>query len=183
VLTLAESNAWQCVRCGRGSPDIRDEAAHLDAHRRLERDRAVVTWELLVHRLTIHGPQRRRKSAERPLMLSILAALLLALLLLSMKSGGEILDNPVRETAPATTAEVTVANTPTTTARPSPQTVPDRPVPFVPPVPVATGVVPSPPAISKPLAAGPTSSTTTPAEPVDPPHLVELCLLRLCLTV
>jgi hypothetical protein len=186
VLTLGEQDVWQCPRCRRGSPDIRDEAAHLDAHRRLERDLTLVTWEVLVHRLTRPGPEsgdgRRRRT---PLLLAVVAAMLLLSLLLSVDAG-EVLPGQATETpAPTPTTAAPVPSAPTIAVRSSvDEARAERPPPSVPPVTVETGPsASSPPAISTPPPAAAAPPTTTPAEPVDQPHLLELCLSSLCLAV
>ena len=185
VLTLGEQDVWQCARCGRGSPDMRDEAAHLDAHRRLERDRTLLTWELLVHRLTRQDADRGERNRDpAPLILAIFAAALLGSLLLSVRAGGQLPGGAGETTAPTTTA-LAAPNTPPTSTRSSlPEALVGRPPASVPPVSVDARPPPSsPPAISNPLAAGPTPPTTTPTEPADRPYLLELCLPSLCLAV
>ncbi len=118
MLTLGEQDVWQCPRCGRGSPDVRDEAAHLDAHRLLERDRALMTWELLVHRLTPHRADRGERSrGPAPLVLSVLAAMLLASVLLSVHAGERLPAGGNETAAPTTSGQVATPDTPTTTAR------------------------------------------------------------------
>ena len=185
VLTLGEQDVWQCPRCGRGSPDIRDEAAHLDAHRRLERDPTLVTWELLVHRLTRSGRERGNRSRRRAsLVLSVLGAVLLGSLLLSVRTG-DVRGGRAKETVPAPTIEAAPDNTPTTAARSSSgETLAAPPPPSVPPTNVEAAVPPSsPPAISQPLTAGLTPPTTTPPPPADRDHLVQLCVPSLCLGI
>ena len=187
MLTLGEQAVWQCPRCGRGSPDSRDEAAHLDAHRRLERDRTVVTWEVLAHRLTRPGPESSDPNRRRvPLLLSVLAVLLLGSLLLSVRTGEVLPGRATEPPVPAAVPDTATATTPTTATGPTAgEARAGRPPLSVPPLNVQTRPPPtSPPAISQPLTAGATPPTTTPPEPVDPPHLLELCLPPvLCLEV
>ena len=185
MLTLGEQDVWQCSRCGRGSPDIRDEAAHLDAHRRLERDPTLVTWEVLVHRLT--RPQRKSADSPRrrtPLLLSVVAAMLLLSLLLSVDAGEVLPGQATEAPAPTPTTAAPVPSTPSTPRSSVEAARAERPPPSVPPVHVETGASTSSPApISAPLPAAATPPPTTPAEPLDQPHLLELCLPSLCLRV
>ena len=187
VLTLGEQDVWQCARCGRGSPDIRDEAAHLDAHRRLERDRTVVTWEVLAHRLTRPEPESSDRNRRRaPLLVSAVAALLLGSLLLSIRTSEDPRGRAEEIPTPAPVPEAAVPAPPTTVTPSTAGETPLGPPPLsVPPANVETGPPStSPPAVSQPLTAGPAPPTPTPAQPVDQPHLLELCLPPvLCLAV
>jgi hypothetical protein len=45
VARAGDVDVWQCALCGRGSPDARDEVAHVDAHLRLRRDPFAERWD------------------------------------------------------------------------------------------------------------------------------------------
>ena len=191
MLTLGEveQDVWHCPRCGRGSPDARDEAAHLDAHRRLERDLTVVTWEILVHRLTRpereHGDRNHRRSALVP---AVLAAVLLGSLLLSLRTAEVLPERAQESTTPTSPTPTAIADPPTDASRSTADEglsgpPPPSPAPRV-GVDVQAEAPPEPStAIFQPPLAGPTPSTTPQAAPVEGEHLLQLCIPSFCLSV
>ena len=180
-----------CPECGHGSPEIRDERAHLDAHRQL---RAFFQeWDAG----TESGKSKGRRSRRR--LACLYAAVALVVVFLSVgvfsrinrDSGGQrasvppivipdaAMIAPALPTAPVPIPVVTLTEPPA--ARPPQASPATSPAPtntvrgdsFVPPPASAAGPRPAPP------------PATVPPPVVAPatPHVLHLCLLGICVTV
>ncbi len=196
-------NTWTCPTCHHGSPDPRDELAHLDAHRQLGRflrewDEAVVSDRLR---------ERRRHPAVGALTGLVVLAIVVAGILFSglIRIGGS--SNHVAGPVPASIAPAPAPTQPPPAEASVPVTPqvtpadPPRPAPQTPPVAAATAaaapaVVPAPSAtradagvISVAASTPPASGATTTlkslrdAATLAPTHLLEICLLGTCLTI
>lgn len=190
-----------CPECGHGSPELRDERAHLDAHRQLQA--FFREWDAGTAPEPVDvGRTRRRKL--------VVAVILVLVLLASVGVFAKINRTPdaFRATVPARTAPVDdparqsqaarpaqpVAGTVAPPAAPAQSARPVTPAPpsaSVPapvldleiPVPVS---VPSTGGLSPPVAApapGPASVPEVTPNAPPPPHLLSLCILGICLDV
>lgn len=188
VLSAATA-VWMCPECGHGSPDIRDERAHLDAHRQL---RAFFQeWD----EGTASGQERGRRSKRRLVLLYTAFALLLVMvsaLLFSRINGDSagarasvptiaVPDKTVVPPAPPTTAA------PARSADPAPTVVPQprRSAPQSAAVTetVAEGFVPPVAAPEPPQSAAAPATVLPQVVAPSNPHLLQLCLVGICLTV
>ena len=169
-------NAWTCPTCRHGSPDPRDELAHLDAHRQL--GQFFQEWDAAV------ASDRGRRRATKPLGV-VLAALVAAVALVAGAVFWGLIDrSDTARPAPRPPAEVTV-DSPSLAApvppapAPVPQPVPATPEPAAavePPPPEAPAPAASPnqasrrgaaPAVGSP--AGPVAAAAGAGSPVDEP--------------
>ena len=191
----AAAPVWMCPECGHGSAELRDERAHLDAHRQL---RAFFEeWETG----TATEPVGGGGSGRRTMLVAAVAAVLALLLSVSAFSRINRTPDGLRDTGPATVVPgaeqaqpVAEVVPPAPTARPadlSPAapaqtTRAAAPVRAVPP-PVTDQVAPAPVSTPAPDRAatvpppGPASGGYV--SPAPPSHLLSACVLGICLHV
>lgn len=200
-------NTWTCPTCRHGSPDPRDEVAHLDAHRQLgqflrEWDAAVVS-------------DRRKQRGRRPVALVLGAsAVVVAVVVTALVSwglngtGGSA--RPATRPVPGGVAAAPAQPQPAPTVEPAPspeqaqapttapgaaETAPSTPQPASPSSPVVrprAAVAPSPPvpansadpssSVDAPPASSATIGTSASKEPTAGPRLAApTYLLKVCL--
>ena len=179
-----------CPECGHGSSEIRDERAHLDAHRQL---RAFFQeWDAG----TESGQAKARRSRRRLAGLYAAVALVLVLLIvgtfsrITRDSGAHRTSAPaivipdatmIPPAPPAPTAPPAVSPTAPPAGRTAPAARPTSPAP------TNTGrdgsFVPSPASAAEPQR--PVAPATVPPQVVVPatPHVLSVCLLGICLNV
>ena len=190
----AAAVVWMCPECGHGSSEIRDERAHLDAHRQLQA--FLQEWDAG----TESGQGRRRRSQRRLVLLYTAVALLVLLASVGLFARVNSEPGDRRSTVPTIVvpdATVVPPTTPTT-AVPTRKTAPvardaTPTVRSTPASPAATAAqaVTAADSIVAPRASAPAQPTAAPVAvppptavgPTPPPHLLQLCLLGLCLTV
>jgi hypothetical protein len=191
VLQGTAAAVWICPQCGHGSPDPRDERAHLDAHRQLQAFFA--QWDAGTAPEPV-APTRRRPTLYAACALAVL--LVWSLTVFShvnrADDAGRALPAPAAAPVteprrisppPAVTNDVPpAAATPSRSgssaassparqsAAPSSSTATDD---GLAPPPVATTPTTSAPAAANPPVSGPPA----------PHHVVSLCVLDICLTV
>ena len=193
----AAAPVWMCPECGHGSSELRDERAHLDAHRQL---RAFFQeWEAGTTPEPVNGGGRPGR--WRMLVVVAVAAVLVLLLSVSVFSRINRTPDAFRDTVPATVVPGTERSQPVTgvvtpgptspptdpaLAAPARATRPAAPVRAV-PAPVSDQVVPAP--VTTP-APGPAATVPTPGpssgqygSPRAPSHLLSACVLGICLHV
>jgi len=196
-------NTWTCPTCRHGSPDPRDELAHLDAHRQLSR--FFDEWDDAV--VADRNKERDRRSS--PLVVAGLAVLVVlvagAVFWSFHRSGGQSgpvagsiiptprsIPTPTPAPASGLTPQGPTAPDASQLTPPAPQQVslpsPARTAPVV--APAAPAAVPAavtspPPAPSPPVPAGTGSPKfgyvgfPAPA----PTYLLQVCVLGTCLTI
>ena len=191
----AAAPVWMCPECGHGSAELRDERAHLDAHRQL---RAFFQeWESG----STPEPVGDGRAGRRRVLVAAVAAVLVLLLSVSVFSRINRTPDAFRDTVPETVlpgAEpqpVTGVVTPGPTARPAdpspagaaPTARPAAPLRGV-SAPVSDQVVP--PQVSSIPAPGPAATVPPPGRssgesvsPSAPSHLLSACVLGICLHV
>lgn len=111
--------AWACPECGHGSPEPRDQQAHLDAHRQLRQ--FFREWDAAA------AADRR---SRRPLVigsLALVAAIALAVLALLRVSGGGDEAPPFRPALPTPGPEAPRAAAPPPAAAPASPAQPELP--------------------------------------------------------
>ena len=191
----AAAPVWMCPQCGHGSSELRDERAHLDAHRQL---RAFFQeWEAGTTPEPVHGGGRPGR--WRTLVVAVATVLVL---LLSVGVFSRINQTPdaFRDTVPATVVPgarppvegVVTPAPPSRPADPSPAAPaqtgrPTAPVAAI-PAPVSNQVVPAPvPSTPAPAPAAtvppPVPSSGEFEPPRAPAHLLSACVLGICLYI
>lgn len=190
--------AWVCPDCGHGSPEPRDERAHLDAHRQLRQ--FLDGWDAAA--AADRNAERRKRL--RPVLLGIaalVAALVVSVAVLLRLTGGEPVAPPA---APRPVPEVPVPQADVPPPAPAPAPVPadgsgvpptrsersgngtgSRTRPVTGPADTADSGI-APPLAPAPAPAAPVAVATVPAAAAPAPaHLlaVDLCLLGICLSV
>ena len=194
----AAAPVWMCPECGHGSSELRDERAHLDAHRQL---RAFFQeWEAGTTPERVRGGGR---PGRLKMLVAAMAAVLVLLISVSVFSRVNRTPDAFRDTVPATV--VPDARPPVEGATPAPPSRPVDPSPAAPaqtarpaapvravPAPVSEQVVPaqvSPtpapiPAASPPVPSAGSGQYVSPSVPPGAaPHLLSVCVLGICLTV
>ncbi len=178
---------WLCPKCGHGSPDPRDERAHLDAHRQL---RAFFEeWEAGTEPELV--PAARRRSV---LYAGCALLVLLAWSLTVFSNINRATDIPRSvlppAAAPAASREQVATPPAVTAAAPPPASTPaarsgspstsSSTARSATAVPAPAGFVPPSAVVAlAPTPADPAAVTTPPA----PQHLLSLCVLGVCLTL
>ncbi len=205
MLRATAAAVWLCAECGHGSPDPRDERAHLDAHRQLRaffeewdagtatpptesvrraRGRSLVYAAgvlavLLVWSLTVFSHVNRAKDGPRATLPPAAAPAPAG----GQSSGGrQVLTPPavsdVRPAAPA--APAATAATAATIAAPATTTPPPAVAASTAP---PTAAAPSAGVSPAPTTAAPPAPDPVIAAPPAPAHLLSVCLLGICVTV
>jgi hypothetical protein len=201
LTTVTERQVWTCPMCGHGSPEPRDEAAHLDAHR--HQGQFFEDWEGAVR-----SDRARERRGTAVIVLAGLVALVLvvvgAVSLLRLGRDESVSGPPAGAGAPAASAPVAPPEgaapptSPTGPSTPPPPAAAPQPAPATP----ATGtggVAPTTPAAVAPPAAGSSSSSSpsssaaagragasasVPApEPPYQPHVLDVWLLNIHLVI
>jgi hypothetical protein len=199
VLQDTAAAAWLCPQCGHGSPEPRDERAHLDAHRQLQA--FFEEWDAGT------APEPVAPARSRSVLYAACALAVLAVWSLTVFSHVNRADDALRA-APAPAA-APAAHQPSEPRQVTPPPAVTNEVPPAPPTATRSGSSLSSPAPARPPAvasseaaiaisppgvpaaatgnAAPTSSAPPADAPVvlppAPQHLVSLCLLDICLTV
>ena len=195
VLGPAAEAVWMCPECGHGSSELRDERAHLDAHRQLR-----VFFQQWEAGTTPEPVDDRRPRRWRTLVAAI-AAVLVLLFSVSVFSRINQAPDAFRATVPATVVPDTERSQPVTgVVTPAPSARPADPSPAAPvqtarpaapvravPTPVSDQVVPAPVSTPAPDPAAtvpaPGSSSGGYVAPTAPAHLLSACLLGICLHI
>ena len=200
VAAPQQEMAWVCPVCGHGSPEPRDEQAHLDAHRQLER--FIADWDAAAAADQAAERDRRR----RPLYFAVVVVVVVALAVMALQGIGGNDVTPSVPTAPGVGAEPPPGGFAPRPgfgtgdpSAPGGGPAPDAASPASPSG--GTPLTPSPsPSPSSPANGGPAGgdqapSTASPANPVpplppattagsQPPVTIRGCLLRLvCVTL
>jgi hypothetical protein len=175
--------AWVCPECGHGSPEPRDQRAHLDAHRQLRQ--FIDDWDAAAASDRVVKGRRRR----RPVVYAVVVLVVLLLAAAGVRTGRRHDVVPPTGAGPLPAVDVPVP------AGPPQSSGPVRPPAVVPPAPSA-GPAPAraepapapadagfagPPVVTQPAPTAP----ATPAQPVAgsprrPDIVVDACLLSLC---
>lgn len=185
---------WMCPECGHGSPEMRDERAHLDAHRQLQA--FFREWESRTS-----APVEARRSWWPKVVVALVVVLVL---LASVGVFARINRAPdaVRATVPARVAPVddlprrpeAVPPAPTAAVPVPPPAAPAQAARAVTPAPSPAAHAPSAPVVEVEVLAPSTPAPILPvaapapgphvAPTVPPaPHLLSLCILGICLDV
>ncbi len=207
--SAATRNAWTCPTCRHGSPDPRDELAHLDAHRQL--GQFLKEWDAAVE------SDRKEERGRRPVIVALVGLLVVAVVVAGTvflgvgrpgrSSGhvaglvpGSIVPSPPpalapgpAPTPPSPEAPVPAQVTPPETPADVPPSAPQSPAsvsatatavaaPSAAPADAPVTAVPAPP------TPAPASTTTLKSLRSGPPapapaYLLEVCLLGSCLTI
>jgi len=201
-------NAWTCPTCRHGSPDPRDELAHLDAHRQL--GQFLEEWDAAVE------SDRKKERGRRPVIVAMVGLLVVAVVVAGTVFLG--LDRPGRSSGHvAGPVPGSIVPTPPPARAPGPALTPPPPeeasvpaqvTPQVTPTDVApTDVAPSAPqspgiasataaaagapsappadagvtAVPEPPTPAPASTTTLESLRAHPPAPAPAYLLKVCL--
>lgn len=185
-----------CPECGHGSPDPRDERAHIDAHRQLQA--FFREWDAGTEPV----PGGIGRNARLRVLLVGAVAVLVLLMSVAVFSRinatpagfqavapAQVLPTPQPPPAQPASSTVSTPKTPTATPTATPDPVAVRTDRVVAATPSAVVAAPpsSPVTASGPVAA-PSASGAAPepvaaVAPPEPVHLISACILGICLTV
>lgn len=177
---------WMCPECGHGSADLRDERAHLDAHRQL---RAFFReWEAGTGDATTGDARPARRLSYLGAAALVVVTLLASISVYSRLNGEP--DAFRAQVPPPAAVEVVSPLTPPVTVPPSSGAGSrTRPTASSPAPTTAPRAIASPPsttvAVTAPAmgSASPTVPGIGRPAPAPPPHLLSVCLLGICLDV
>ncbi len=145
-------NAWTCPTCRHGSPDPRDELAHLDAHRQL--GQFLKEWDAAVE------SDRKKERGRRPVIVAMVGLLVVAVVVAGTVFLG--LDRPARSSGHvAGPVPGSIVPTPPPAQAPGPALTPPPPEEASVPAQVTPQVTPTDVAPSAPQS--PASASATPA--------------------
>ncbi|HEX3620950.1 MAG TPA: hypothetical protein VHT97_01405 [Acidimicrobiales bacterium] len=194
------ATVWTCPECGHGSPEPRDQQAHLDAHRQLRR--FLDQWQASA----AADAAAERRARRRPFLYGVVLLLVVAVLatlavrtsgngaVTAVPTAGPAMNLP--RSAPGSSATDPLATAPATATAPDTATAPSR-APVVRPVGVTstassaagTGPEVKAPAPSSAAGATPAPVLVPPAGPAGGEQAaaavatVKGCVLGVCLSV
>ena len=197
----ARTIAWECPECGHGSPELRDQAAHLDAHRQLQQ--FFRAWDDAVATDARAGASNVRRRRLR-VVLAFAVLCVVALVVAGLAGGGGAPSRPTaagvpvpgvdlpRETTPPAATDADAApppDGPTAVQGPAgapaagPASRPPSPTAAVPDVPAFPTPVPAPTGAAPTGTVGGSVPATAPASAARPAPTLRTCLLGVCITV